>query len=444
MRCCSTLGLALAFAAIVGTALPSATADAQVFDPDRATREGPGFKAGRLVLHPGLSVGGGYDSNVFLQSSDELSSFILLVQGYLDLATEGTIRQSEGDANAAEPQKIQFRGGIGADYLHYFTDRVGGVVGADAHINFAYNPSKVFSLVINDEFRRTARPFSDPNTQQGTTISYGRNMNTASLNLVGRSKSQLLEGTLGYTNRLEFFDANIYGYGNNISHRVPATFSWLFFPSSALVYNVEYVNQQFVNPTEIDTSPTLLSKNNRVSNMVGYNGAITERFSLTAMLGYAAGFYDIGQSFDDVIARVELRWQARPTIGVSLRYDRDIRPSFIGNFVLFNRIHADTTFTLMGALQLGIKAWASFYKTGLALSPDGTLIGNQPIREGTRVYAGIFGEYRFKPWLALFADLGYLADFTDFRYVGLSSDVLLDPVADYQRFEAWLGIRVFY
>jgi len=442
MRCCSTLGLALAFAAIVCTASLSATAGAQVFDPERASREGPGFKAGRLVLHPGLAVGGGYDSNVFLQSDDELSSFILLVQGYLDIATEGNVRQSEGDSNAVEPQKIQFRGGIGADYLHYFTDRVGDAVGADGHINFAYNPSKVFSLVINDVFRRTVRPFSDPNTLQGQTISYGRNMNTATLDLVGRSKSQVLEGTLGYTNSLEFFDANIYGYGNNISHRVPASFSWLFFPTSALVYTVEYVNQEFVNPTEIATSPTLLSKNNRISNMIGYNGAITERFSLTAMLGYAAGFYKIGQSFDDVIAKVELRWQARPTVGLSLRYDRDVRPSFIGNFVLLNRLHADATFTLMGALQLGVKAWVSFDKSGLALSPDGTLLGNEPFRKDTRVYVGIFGEYRFKPWLALFADLGFLGDYTNFRYVGLSP--LPDPVADYQRFEAWLGIRVFY
>ncbi len=443
MRCCSKLGLALAFAAALGIASLSATAGAQVFDADRAAREGPGFKVGRLVLHPGVAVGGGYDSNVFLQSADELSSFILLVQGYLDIATEGTMRQSEGDSNAADPQKIQFRGGIGVDYLHYFTERVGDTVGADGHINFSYNPSKVFGLVINDVFRRTVRPFSDPNTLQGSTISYGRNINTASLDLVGRSKSQVLEGTIGYTNRLEFFDADIYGYGNNISHRVPASFSWLFFPTSALVYTVEYANQEFVNPAEIATSPTLLSKNNRVSNMIGYNGAITERFSLTAMLGYAAGFYKIGQSFDDVIARVELRWQARPTVGLSINYDRDVVPSYIGNFVLLNRLHAKATFSLMGALQLGVQAWASVYKTGLALSPDGTLLGDRPFRKGTRVYAGIFGEYRFTSWLALFADVGYLADFTNFRYVGLSP-TLLDPVANYQRFEAWLGLRVFY
>ena len=442
MRCCWKLELALALLAVLCSASLTTTAGAQGFGVDRANREGPGFKAGRLVLHPGVAVAGGYDSNVFLQNVDVQDSFILQVAGYLDIATEGTVRQSEGDANAAEPQKIQFRGGIGVNYYHYFTERVPDNVGADGHINFSYNPSKVFSLVINDIFLRTVRPFSDPNTLQGSTISYGHNLNTATLDLVGRSKSQVLEGRIGYSNRLEFFDADIYGYGNNMTHRVPATLSWNFFPSSALVYTVEYANQEFANPDQIATSATLLSKNNRVSNMIGYNGAITETFSLTAMIGYAAGFYKIGQDFDDVIARVGLRWRPRPTISVGAGYDRDVLPSFIGNFVVINRIHADTVFTIAGALQLGIKAWASFDKTGLALNPDGSLLGNEPNRKSTRVYAGIFGEYRFKSWIALFADVGYLADFTDFQYVGLSP--LLNPAAEYQRFEAWLGLRVFY
>jgi hypothetical protein len=442
MRYRSKLELALALVAVLSAALSPARASAQGFSADRAAREGPGFKTGRLVLHPGLSLEGGYDSNVFLENTDEEDSFLLRLTGYLDVATEGTQRQSQGEMNKADPQKIQFRGGLGAQYYHYFTDRVPDNVGADAHVDFSYNPSKVFSLVVRDIFRRAVRPFSDPNTMQGSTISYGRNHNTATLDLVGRSKSRVLEGSVGYTNSLEFFDADVYGYGNNMTHRVPATLSWLFFPTSALVYTFEYANQQFKNPDEILNSPTLLSENNRVSNLIGYNGAITERFSLTTMIGYAAGFYNIGEDYDDVIARVDARWRPRPTIAVNAGYSRDIRPSFIGNFTVINRLNAAAQFTLSGALQLGVKTWVSFDKSGLALSPDGTLLGNQPNRQDTRLYAGVFGEYRFKAWLALFGDLGYLADFTDFEYAG--TGLLLDPAADYQRFEAWLGLRVFY
>ena len=442
MRYCSKLELALAFAAVLGAASLPATGSAQGFGAGRAAREGPGFKAGRLVLHPGLALEGGYDSNVFLQANNEEDSFILRLSGYLDVATEGAERRSEGDANKAEPQKIQFRGGLGARYYRYFSGRLRDNVAADAHVDFSYNPSKVFTLQVLDIFRRTVRPFSNPNTTQGTTISYGRNYNAASLDLVGRSKSQVLEGRLGYTNILEFFDSNIYAYGNNMTHRVPLSLSWLFFPSSALVYSFEYLNQQFRNPEAILDSPTLLSANNRVSNLIGYNGAIIERLSLTAMIGYAAGLYKIGQSYDDVIARLEARWRPRPTISLTVGYKRDVRPSFIGNFVTINRLHANASFTVAGALVLGLKAWVSFDKSGLALSPDGTLLGTEPYRQDTRVYAGIFGEYRFKAWLALFGQVGYLADFTDFEYLGTAP--LLDPVANYQRFDAWLGLRVFY
>jgi hypothetical protein len=288
------------------------------------------------------------------------------------------------------------------------------------------------------------RPFTNPSTVQGETASYGRNHNMASLDLVGRSKSQVLEGRLGYTNVLEFFDADIFTYGNNTTHRVPASLSWRFFPSSALVYNFAYASQQFQNPDQILASPTLLSDNNRVTNSIAYNGALTERFSLTAMIGYRVGFYELASDFDGVIARLDTRWRPRPTVSLVAGYAHNIRPSFIGNFTRTNRLYANAQFTLAGALQLGLRAWVSFDKSGLALAPTlpPTLLGNQPYRKDTRIYAGIFGEYRFKAWLALFGTVGYLADFTDFQYLGTAP--LLDPAAGYQRLEVWLGIRVFY
>ncbi|MGB8328702.1 MAG: hypothetical protein WCE62_01145 [Polyangiales bacterium] len=443
MRDFSKLELALALGAIVSAASSPATAVAQggSFE-DRAPREGPGFKVGRLVLHPGVSAEGGYDSNVFLQSTGEESSFILRLSGYLDVATLGTVRQSQGEFTKVEPQKIQFRGGVGGRYYHYFSGRVADNVGADADVDFSYNPSKVFSLLVRDNFRRTIRPFSNPNTIEGPTISYGRNINVASLDLVGRTKSQVLEGTLGYTNYLELFDSSIYAYGDNMSHRVPASLSWLFFPSSALVYTVEYINQTYLNPAQVLASPTLLSDNNRVRSLIGYNGALTERVAVTAMIGYTAGFYALAPDFDDVIAQASVSWRPRPTIALTSAYFRDVRPSFIGNYTTINRLSATTRFTLAGALDFGVEAWVSFDKSGLALSPDGAPLGNQLNRKDTRLQVALFAEYRFKSWLALFGNIGYLADYTGFRYLG--TDPLLDPVADYQRFDAWVGLRAFY
>ncbi len=104
-----------------------------------------------------------------------------------------------------------------------------------------------------------------------------------------------------------------------MTHRVPASLSWSFFPTSALVYSFGYAGPTIlVRPASIRLA-TLLSNSNRVSNWIGYNGALTERFSLTASVGYAVGFYDLGSDFDGVIARAEARWRPRPTITLSRR-----------------------------------------------------------------------------------------------------------------------------
>jgi hypothetical protein len=442
MRYYWKLELALALVAVLSL---SSSAEAQGYLQgyltDREGAEGPGFKTGRLVLHPGLALEGGYDSNVFLQEQNEDDSFILRVTGYLDVATEPAQRQREGEANKAEPQKLEFRAGIGGAYYHYFTDRMAPNAAADGHFKLAYNPSQVFTLEVRDVFLRSIRPFTNADTTDDTTTSYGRNRNTASIGLVGRSKSQVLEGRVGYTNAIEFFDADVFKYGNNMTHRVPASLSWAFFPSSALIYTAEYIRQQF-DEEEVFASSTLLSDNNRVRTHMSYNGSLTERFSLTALLGYTAGFYSLASDFDGVIAGVNVRWRPRPTIILTAGYDHDIRPSFIGNFTRINQLSMRVRFIVAGALTLGIDGRVSFDKSGLALAPDGTLLGNEPYRKDIRVFAGISGEYRFKSWLALFGRIGYLADFTDFEYVG--AQPLLDPAAGYQRFDAWLGLRVFY
>ncbi|MDH3486196.1 MAG: hypothetical protein OEM16_18435, partial [Myxococcales bacterium] len=236
--------------------------------------------------------------------------------------------------------------------------------------------------------------------------------------------------------------AEIYQYGDNLTHRVPAQLSWRFFPSSAIVYDFEFAHQQYLNPDLVALSPTELSDNNRVRSQIGYNGALTNTLSLTALIGYAVGFYEVLQDFDDVTARVEARWTPRPTISLDGGYIRNILPSFIGNFTVMNRLYVNATFTAAGALSLGLKAWVSFDKSGLALTPEGSLLGTEPERKDIRTRVALWGEYRFKAWFSVFAEVGYLADFTDFQYVGVTP--LLDPSGEYQKVEAWIGLRVFY
>ena len=195
----------------------------------------------------------------------------------------------------------------------------------------------------------------------------------------------MLEGTSGLHQLLEFFDADMYGYGNNMTHRVPASLDWLFFPTSALVYTFEYANQQFANPDEILASPTLLSDNNRVSNMIGYNGAITERFSLTAMIGYARRVLQDRQRLRrrDRPRRRALAASADDRLSRRLR--PRLRPSFIGNFVTIKPAATRSASSRCPAPSSSASRPGSRSTSRASrYSPDGTLLGTKPL-ETTRV-----------------------------------------------------------
>ncbi len=224
---------------------------------------------------------------------------------------------------------------------------------------------------------------------------------------------------------------------------MPASLSWSFFPSSALVYVADVRAQRYDFNNFINSS-TLLADSNRIHNWIGYSGALTERFSLTAMIGYAAGFFDFGgDDYDGVIARLESSWHPRPTIALIAGYERDFVSSFIGNFTELNRLHRgprDSSCRERCNLACGPQSRL----TSLAWPSHRTVRCSaiSPTAKTSAFKSGIFGEYRFKAWLALFGQVGYLADFTDFEYVGTVP--LLDPAASYKRFDAWLGLRVFY
>ena len=154
------------------------------------------------------------------------------------------------------------------------------------------------------------------------------------------------------------------------------------------------------------------------------------------------GFYELLQDFDDVIARVALAWSPRGTITLDGGYDRNVLPSFIGNFTVVNRLSLNATFVAAGALRIGLRSWVSFDKSGLALTPDGTPVGTELERKDIRTRVALWGEYRFTAWLSIFAEVSYLADFTDFQFLG--TDPLIDPLGQYQKFSAWIGLRIFY
>lgn len=415
---------------------------------DRRYLQGPGFRVGNLELHPGIASELGYDTNVFFQDEDPVDSFILRLTGHLFVSTLGAERQEEGEAAPTrQARPIVFRGGLRASYYHHFVDSVRDNVGGDAFADVLINPDGRVSLRLHETFGRTIRPFTDQVVLDGRDIPFGRNSNVVGADVLFRSHRGVLSGRIGYALTYDFFDARSFRYANNLVHRVSGNSSWRFFPRTALLYEIDVDLQRYPTP-DAELAGAALSDNVRLENRIGLNGIITNRFSVATLVGYAAGFFERPDvdDFESVTARLEGRWRPRPTITTNFGYVRHFRPSFIGNYARSDRGYVNAMILMAGRFLVGSEGAISYDKTGIAIAPDGSLLGTEARREGIRLSLRLLSEYRIRNWLGLTATAAYLADLTDFAIADAAFPmaVVPDPGARYHKAEVWLGVRAFY
>lgn len=425
----------------------ASSASAQGWMADRSRREGPGLRVGNLELHPGLGIEAGYDTNVFYEDENPEGSFLLRLTGHLDVATMGQQRRSEGETEEGEGgsgRKLDFRGGVSASYYHFFVDQARDNVAVDAYLAATINPTGRFSVFLHDEYGRSIRPFIDRGMDvTGEVPTYARNRNVAGAELRLQSAGGVLKGSLGYDYTLDFFEDDLFDYVNSHQHDMRLKLSWRFLPETALLSISEVTRQNYFR--EDDGPASQLTDNWRVHSQVGLNGALTQSLSFTTMVGYQAGFYSVGEEFDNVSLAAALKWQPRETLNFTAGYNRRFGTSFIGNFVKRDRIYLNSQLLLAGSFMLGLDLALIFAETGIANDEMGDLLGNNETRSDIFVTANLFAEYRFTNWLGLNASIGYYGDFTDYEYsAAAAGGAIPDPGGGYQKFEAWLGLRAFY
>ncbi len=435
----TTLLLALAGTASWG----SGKAGAQAWLQDRARAEGPGFRLGRLELHPGIGAEAGYDSNVFLSDQNEVGSAILRITPHLDLATLGPQRTDdlvEGDEQPVLP-KVEFRTGVSASLYYFFDDAPQSNVGVDANMRLTIMPERPVSFTIFDTYSRNIRPF----TEEGGGNDFARNQNDVGGMFTFSSRGGVLTARAGYTLRADLFESNSFDYANSLTHRGETGITWRFLPQTALIHDTRV---DYTDYTSSAPSSLLLGDNTRLRSRVGVNGALTKKISFLAAAGYGAVFIsdDAFRETDTVVAQGELRVRFRPDLRWALGYDRDIAGSFVGSFFVRDRGYTNLNLLLGGAFLLGVEGSVSYLDFGSALEPDGTALGVGDTTERTDIVvrASLFAEYRFTDWLAINGTFGYTADFTDFEFTRVAATTTFPDPADFQKFEAWFGVRAFY
>ncbi len=315
----------------------------------------------------------------------------------------------------------------------------------DGSLALSILPGRAFSIDLYEEIGRTIRPFTD-NTH--FNASFGRIQNNAGINLNFATTGDVFKVQLGYRFGLNYFESNLFQYGNRFVHTLSLNETFRFLPQTAIVQDNTFSILNYFSRTTSD--PVVVSDGYLVRSRVGLNGALSSNFSVLGMIGYAAGFFNSGiptyvMDYDSVVAQVEARWQIEASTRLVFGYDRDFRPSFIGNFYRQDRGYINFQTVVLGALLIGAEVSLGYYDFGTIVRPDLTAVGNSLTRADWRFIGRLFTEYRFTDWLGVNATFQYRGNFTNYAYNVMTGggSTFLDP-AQFNQFQIMGGVRVFY
>ena len=423
----------LAIAALL-TTIPS-VASAQEWLSDRRYSEGAGVSLGsNLVLHPGIGLEGGYDSNVFYQSADDpggpTGAGRLRVSPHLDLSTRPPQRLENGGGEPSVPNN-SFRLGLAATYQEYLSsdDVVTNQrnVEVDGALRGEFNRRQAVSFTLGDDFARTTEP-----TNEAAFATFNRIYNRADAALKIAPGGRTLEFGVGYGFFINFFeDVEWRAPGNFLGHDLYATTRWKFFPKTAVVFDLH------VTPTNYYDAASTHPSSIPIRARAGLNGLLTQRVALLAMVGYGAGFYTVGDDFDSIIGQLELGYLIGPLSRLKLGYLRDFQDSIFANYYIQDRGYLEFNQMISGRFLLGIRGGVA----RLGYSAVTTAGASDSNRVDVRADAGLFGEYRAKDWLGINVSLEYQGNFSDWSFTDPDGEV---DQADFSKLQVFAGVRVFY
>lgn len=420
------------------------TASAQSWLSDRKRAEGRGIRLGDFELHPGVGAEVGYYTNPFFSDRPK-GTAAFRVSPHIFLSTL-TGERAGDDTEDQPPGWLALNGGLSATFQHFFLFGARDAVNTDLNLDATFAPQRPVSFRVTELLRRSALPFGDtslPPDQLDThrAPDYTNYYEDAGAQVLFQTAGGLLKGSVGYRFGYYWFDDAGFKYNNNMLHTGSFNLGWEFLPKTAFFYDLTYTHQTYpkLDDRQLETlSLTQLSNNDQINSRIGINGAITSRLGATIAVGYAAGFYHIGDEPHGLTGLVEARYTPSLASQLALTFDRAFLPSYQGNFQERNRIYARLRWMFVGALLLGARAGVEFLTFGHDERQDP---GSNVRRDDRRYFGDLTGEYRFVDWLALTGQLTLLVDDTDYQYK-LRSIGTTDP-AKFTAIEAWIGVRAF-
>ena len=422
-------------------AMPLA-ATAQVWLPDRASREGPGILLGdSLVFHPGLGVEGGYDTNPLRRADGVDGAGRLRITPYLDLATRSAQRKVKDEGLLeVEPAKVDFRLGVAAYYDMFFSgDKATDDqdhFGVDTHVNFALFPSGPFSLLADAYYIRSLQPYESSQER------WAWHLIKPGVGFRIRPGGGTLIFEAGYNLKLMLYeDDGISKTNNNMAHEARFITSWKILPKTSLVAKVTFAPIIYLG------SESLNQDSKPVRTLFGMQGLLTDRFGLSLFVGYGASFYDQGDDFESVIAQGELMFFITPMANIRLGGQRDFVDSFYANYFEKNGGYLKYEQMFGGLVLASLKGEVfhrGYSRFDGEINEDTT--GNTANRDDVWIGATLLVEVRATEWLSFHLSGNYQGNVSQFEFdyndpANINSDNF--PVR-FNKFEVLAGVRAHY
>jgi hypothetical protein len=309
------------------------------------------------LLHAGVGVEAGYDSNVFYASANAKGSSIIRVMPYAEI----TNASRNGPASSA----LAFDVRAGLQYRYY-----GSSDPTIKQYSNAWNPNAGVSLSLGggqigfgiaDVFARIEDPPYAGTSGGASGPPIQRNNNQASAEIRWAPGGGRLTGTLRYTNSVDIYD-NTYSYANALSNYLMFDIAWKWLPKTAVFLNAQQGYIYYLNNNTFTNAAGVVQdvKSNSYPLYVtaGLRGLLTEKTSAVLSVGYMNSFYAngtstsgfLGSTFAELTGTVRLTQLSRLVAGGR----HDFLNSVISNFAYRDTLYLSYVQQIAGRLALDV------------------------------------------------------------------------------------------
>jgi len=390
------------------------------------------------ILHAGVTVEGGYDSNVFYDDTagNKFASSLMRINPFVELTN--TARSGEVpsglyfDARAALTYREYFASDSNITSLRSFTPTLSA--------SLEHNSNGTLALALMDAFSRIQdAPYTHAEAGNGLII---RDNNLAAAQLRWAPGGGRLQGVLRLTNIIDYFETAPLKPANSMSDELMADVSWRWLPKTALYLQVRQGYVYYFNDQgDLAAAGGALALNGRPQKsssfplraMVGLRGLITEKTAVSLALGYQNAFYSDGEStggfLGSTIAAAELVVTPILPAKITFGLRHEFQNSVIGNFYYDDGAYASLAYQTVTRL-IG-QLWGSYdHKRyyGVPAAP----------RVDDTIQAGAILDYYMRSWAFAGASYSLATNSTDYAAAqGLSG-------ANYTKHQVYARLGITY